>query len=98
MRSWLRLRNDISAGWLSIWTDFASSNLEYTRVELPPRVNARIDVPPPVPGHKTRLNGHLSYDNALAETINGLYKADVTHRRGPWRSFEVVELVTPSNR
>ncbi len=29
-----------------------------------------------------------SYDNALAETINGLYKAEVIHRRGPWRSFE----------
>jgi putative transposase len=28
-----------------------------------------------------------SYDNALAETINGLYKAEVIHRRGPWRSF-----------
>jgi transposase InsO family protein len=33
-----------------------------------------------------------SYDNALAETINGLYKAEVIHRRGPWRSFEAVEL------
>ncbi len=29
-----------------------------------------------------------SYDNALAETINGLYKAEVIHRRGPWRSFD----------
>src|ERR687893_1827306 len=29
-----------------------------------------------------------SYDNALAETINSLYKAEVIHRRGPWRSFE----------
>lgn len=28
-----------------------------------------------------------SYENALAETINGLYKAEVLHRRGPWRSF-----------
>ena len=28
-----------------------------------------------------------SYDNALAETINGLYKAEVIRRRGPWRSF-----------
>ena len=28
-----------------------------------------------------------SFDNALAETINGLYKAEVIHRRGPWRSF-----------
>lgn len=35
-----------------------------------------------------------SYDNALAETINGLYKAEVIHRRGPWRSFETVELAT----
>ena len=46
-----------------------------------------------------------SYDNALAETINGLYKAEVIHRRGPWRSFEAVEyrharmgrLVQPSS-
>ena len=29
-----------------------------------------------------------SYDNALAETINGLYKAEVIWRRGPWRTFE----------
>ena len=31
-----------------------------------------------------------SYDNALAETINGLYKAEGIHRCGPWRSFEAV--------
>ena len=35
-----------------------------------------------------------SYDNALAETINGLFKAEVIHRRGPWRSFETVEYAT----
>jgi putative transposase len=35
-----------------------------------------------------------SYDNALAETINGLYKAEVIHRRGPWKSFEAVEYAT----
>jgi transposase InsO family protein len=35
-----------------------------------------------------------SYDNALAETINGLYKAETIHRRGPWRSFEAVEFAT----
>ena len=35
-----------------------------------------------------------SYDNALAESINGLYKAEVIHRRGPWRSFEAVEFAT----
>ena len=34
------------------------------------------------------------YDNALAETINGLYKAEVIHRRGPWRGFEAVEFAT----
>ena len=32
-----------------------------------------------------------SYDNALAETINGLYKTEVIHRRGLWRSLEAVE-------
>ena len=35
-----------------------------------------------------------SYDNALAETINGLYKAEVIHWRGRWRSFEAVEYAT----
>jgi len=29
-----------------------------------------------------------SYENALAETINGLYKAEVVHRRGPWHTLE----------
>jgi putative transposase len=36
-----------------------------------------------------------SYDNALAESVNGLYKAEVIHRRGPWRSMEAVEFATP---
>ena len=35
-----------------------------------------------------------SYDNALAETINGLYKAELIHRRAPWKSPEAVELAT----
>jgi len=35
-----------------------------------------------------------SYDNALAETINRLYKAEVIWRKGPWRSFEAVEFAT----
>lgn len=35
-----------------------------------------------------------SYDNALAETINGLFKAEVIHRRGPWRNLEAVEFAT----
>ena len=35
-----------------------------------------------------------SFDNALAETVNGLYKAELIHRRGPWRTLEQVELAT----
>ena len=35
-----------------------------------------------------------SYDNALAETINGLYKAEVIRPNGPWRSLEEVEFAT----
>jgi putative transposase len=35
-----------------------------------------------------------SYDNALAETVIGLYKAEVIRRRGPWRSLEAVEFAT----
>jgi putative transposase len=35
-----------------------------------------------------------SYDNALAETINGLYKAEMTRRRAPWKTKEAVELAT----
>ncbi len=35
-----------------------------------------------------------SYDNALAETVNGLYKTEVIRKRGPWRSLEQVELAT----
>ncbi len=35
-----------------------------------------------------------SYDNALAETINGLYKAEIIHRRGPWKTKQAVELAT----
>jgi hypothetical protein len=35
-----------------------------------------------------------SYDNAFAKPINGLYKAEVIYRYGPWRSFEAVEFAT----
>ena len=35
-----------------------------------------------------------SYDNALAETINGLYKSEVIYRRSPWKSVQAVELAT----
>jgi transposase InsO family protein len=35
-----------------------------------------------------------SYDNALAETIIGLFKTEVIHRRGPWRQVDAVEYAT----
>jgi putative transposase len=35
-----------------------------------------------------------SFDNALAETVIGLFKAEVIHRLGPWRSREAVEIAT----
>ena len=35
-----------------------------------------------------------SYDNALAETVIGLFKTEVIHRRGPWRWFDAVEYAT----
>jgi putative transposase len=35
-----------------------------------------------------------SYDNALAETINGLYKAELIHRKAPWKTKESLELAT----
>jgi putative transposase len=35
-----------------------------------------------------------SYDNALTETMNGLYKAKLIHRRAPWKTKEAVEFAT----
>jgi transposase InsO family protein len=35
-----------------------------------------------------------AYDNALAETVNGLFKAEVIRRRGPWKDLEAVEYAT----
>ena len=35
-----------------------------------------------------------SYDNALAETVIGLFKTEVIRRRGPWRQAEAVEFAT----
>ena len=35
-----------------------------------------------------------SYDNALAETVNGLFKTELIYRQGPWRAVEQVELAT----
>jgi transposase InsO family protein len=35
-----------------------------------------------------------SYDNALAETVIGLFKTELIRRRGPWRSLEAIEYAT----
>lgn len=35
-----------------------------------------------------------SYDNALAESVNGLYKTEVIYRQGPWRHADAVEMAT----
>jgi len=35
-----------------------------------------------------------SYDNALAETVIGLFKTEVIYARGPWRSLDAVEYAT----
>jgi putative transposase len=35
-----------------------------------------------------------SYDNALAESVNGLYKTELINRKGPWRTRDDVELAT----
>jgi transposase InsO family protein len=35
-----------------------------------------------------------SYDNALAETVIGLFKTEVIHRHGPWRGLDAVEYAT----
>lgn len=35
-----------------------------------------------------------SYDNALAKTINGLYKVELIHKRCPWKSRSAVEIAT----
>ncbi|MGJ7574414.1 integrase core domain-containing protein, partial [Variovorax sp. RB2P76] len=58
------------------------------RHALPRRLLAEAGVEPSV-GSKGD-----SYDNALAETINGLYKAELIHRRAPWKTKESLELAT----
>jgi transposase InsO family protein len=35
-----------------------------------------------------------SYDKALAQTINGLYKTELAHRQSPWRNMQELEMVT----
>ena len=49
----------------------------------------------PTPGSEPSVGSvGDSYDNTLAGTMIGLYKAEVIHSRGPWRGFEAVEFAT----
>jgi transposase InsO family protein len=57
---------------------FAQAEQRLTETGIDPSVGSRGD----------------SYDNALAETINGLYKAERNHRRGPWKTRKAMEIVT----
>jgi transposase InsO family protein len=53
------------------------------------------EVQPPRGMPTTGSRRSRSYDNALAETINGLYKTEpIHHRRAPWKTREAVELAT----
>ena len=42
---------------------------------------------------KKQLDEYRSF-NALAETINGLYKTELVHRQGPWRKMQDLEIAT----
>jgi hypothetical protein len=59
----------------------------------PPRCERRA-YPQPSPRRPEAVARALTEPKALAETINGLYEAEVMHRRGPWRSFGAVEFAT----
>ncbi len=77
-------RRPVHRGGLVHHSDCGS---QYVSIKYPERL-AEADIEPSVGS----VGG--SYDNALAETINGLYKAEVIHRRGPWHSLEAVEYAT----
>jgi putative transposase len=60
---------------------------QYTSIRFTERL-AEADIQPSVGAVGS------SYDNALAETINGLYKTELIKPRKPWRTIEEVELAT----
>ena len=40
----------------------------------------------------TRVSAHDSYDNAMAEAFNSLFKAELVRNRGPWKSIDDLEI------
>ena len=71
----------IVTGWCLIPT----GGSHYVSIRYSKRL-AEAGIEPPVGSVGNR------YDNAFAETINGLYKDELIHRREPWRLFEAVEF------
>jgi putative transposase len=65
----------------------SDGGVEYVPIKCTERL-AEADIEPSV----SRVGD--SYDNALAETVIGLFKVEVIHRRRPWRSVEAVEFAT----
>ena len=99
-----------SAGRLSLRTDLALDALEQALYDRPLddgtalvhhsdrglqylsiRYSERLDEAGIEPSVGSRDD---SYDNALAESVIGLYKTEVIRRRGPWRHAEAVEFAT----
>ena len=56
------------------------------------RCGTRIVSRPPAPSVGSQGD---AFDNALAESVIGLYKTEVIRRRGPWHTLEAVEFATP---
>ena len=71
---------------------------ERRRPSYGPRIPVHLGPTPnasPTAGIKPSIGAvGCSYDNALAETINGLYKTELIKPRGPWRSVDDVEIAT----
>jgi putative transposase len=81
---WTRQRNGASLDSVVAHTDRGSQYVSIRYTERLAAVNIAASV------------GSVgsSYDNALAETINGLYKTELIKPRGPWRTLDLVEIAT----
>jgi transposase InsO family protein len=92
--------------WMKIWLEEAAMRRACTSPhrEMPVIPNAKIRAVArrTFTGYPSRIVFHFdagaargdSYDNALAETINGLYKTEVIRRREPWKNIDDVEFAT----
>ena len=76
-----------SPGKRTLWFTMAARGVQYVSIRYSEWL-AEAGIEPSVGSKRD------SYDNALAETINGLYKTELIHKRAPWKSREAVELAT----